>query len=125
MAPSQRMTLVVVPLLVLAGLGLVMYFGVGPARKLCCWARSFRRRSSRTPKLHCASGNFTQYHVEGQRIFVPKAEAARYNAALSPVSDVADSFGEDIAKPSPRQPAAWGPANLNRQDRVDWARRWN
>ena len=81
MAPSQRMTLVVVPLLVLAGLGLVMYMGVGPAEEPLLSGKVFSTDELKNAETALRKGGL-QYRVEGQRILVPKSEVTRYNAAL-------------------------------------------
>jgi flagellar M-ring protein FliF len=103
MAPSQRMTLVVVPLLVLAGLGLVMYFGVGPAQEALLMGKVFPPEELKNAEAALRKAGYSQYKVEGQKIFAPKADAARYNAALI-TSDVADSFGKEYSKALDRNP---------------------
>src|SRR5437879_765810 len=97
MAPSQRMTLVVAPLLVLAGLGLVMYFGVGPAQEALLMGKVFPPDELKNAETALRKAGFSQYRVEGQKIFAPKADAARYSAALIS-SDLADSFGREYSK---------------------------
>src|SRR5215471_1000240 len=98
MAPSQRMTLVVVPLLVLGALGLVMYMGVGPAEEGLLAGKSFTAEELKTYEAALQKAGFVQYRVEGQKILVPKAEIARYNAAVIRGAGVPDSFGDDLAK---------------------------
>ncbi len=103
MAPSQRMTLVVVPLLVLAGLGLVMYFGVGPAQEALLMGKTFSPEELKNAEAALRKAGYSQIHIEGQKIFAPKSDAARYNAALI-TSDVADSFGKEYSKALDRNP---------------------
>ena len=93
MAPSQRMTLVVVPLLVLAGLGLVMYLGASPAQEALLMGKTFAPEELKNAEAALRKAGCVQYHVEGQRIFAPRAEAVRYNAALI-ASDQASDFGQ-------------------------------
>src|SRR5437016_4393785 len=97
MAPSQRMTLVVVPLLVLAGLGLVMYFGAGPAQEALLMGKVFSPDELKTAEAALQKAGYTQYQVEGQKIYAARADAKRYSAALI-VSDVGGSFGQEFSK---------------------------
>jgi len=113
MAPSQRMTLVVVPLLVLAGLGLVMYFGVGPAQEALLMGNAFSVEELKNAEAALKKAGLTQYKVEGQKIFAPRADAARYNAALI-AGDAADSFGREYSKALDRNPLT-GTSESNRQ----------
>src|SRR5579872_2041632 len=115
MAPSQRMTLVVVPLLVLAGLGLVMYYGGSPAQEALLMGKVFPVEELKSAESALRKSGFTQYHVEGQKIFAPKAEAARYNAALI-TNDVADSFGREFSKALDRNPLI----NTGESNRQAW-----
>src|SRR5262245_17781072 len=97
MAPSQRMTLVLVPVLVLAGLGLVMYLGGGSAEEALLSGKAFSADELKTAEAALRKGGFTQYRVEGQRILAPRSEVTRYNAALAAGAAVPD-FGEDLER---------------------------
>jgi len=119
MAPSQRLTLVVVPLLVVAGLGLVMYVGVGPAEEALLSGKAFSAEELKNAEAALRRGNLTQYRVEGQRIFVPKAEAARYSAALVTGQGIPDNFGDDIANAIAADNPFMGGSEPQRRDRVD------
>src|SRR5262245_40839335 len=119
MAPSQRLTLVVVPLLVLAGLGLVMYMGVGPAEEALLSGKAFSADELKNAEAALRRGNFTQYRIDGQRILVPKAEAARYNAALVTGQGVPDSFGDELARAIEDNNPFLGGGDAQRRDRVD------
>jgi flagellar biosynthesis/type III secretory pathway M-ring protein FliF/YscJ len=103
MAPSQRMTLVVVPLLVLAGLGLVMYYGASPAQEALLMGKVFPPEELKNAEAALRKAGYSQYHVEGQKIFAPKADAARYNAALI-TGDIASDFGKEYSKAIDRNP---------------------
>lgn len=104
MAPSQRMTLVVVLLLVPAALlGLVTYYGVGPAQEALLMGKTFAPEELKNAEAALRKAGYVQYHVEGQKILAPKADAARYNAALI-TSDVASDFGREYGKALDRNP---------------------
>jgi flagellar M-ring protein FliF len=104
MAPSQRMTLVVLPFLVLAGLGAVMYLGTGPAEEALMMGKVFSAEELKTAEAALRKGGLGQFKVEGQRILVPKTEVARYNAALITGEGVPDRFGEEFDKVMNRNP---------------------
>jgi flagellar M-ring protein FliF len=117
MAPSQRMTLLVVPLLVLTGLGLVMYMGVGAGEEPLLSGKAFSTEELKTAEAALRKGGFTQYHVKGQQILVAKAEVTRYNAALA-IGDGVPEFGDDLAKAIDVNPLM-GIGEPQRKDRVE------
>jgi flagellar biosynthesis/type III secretory pathway M-ring protein FliF/YscJ len=121
MAPSQRMTLVVLPLLVLAGLGTVMYLGIGPAEEALMMGKVFSAEELKTAEGALRKGGLGQFRVDGQRIMVPKAEAARYNAALITGEGVPDRFGEEFEKALNRNPFLMS-GETQRRDGMDFAK---
>jgi flagellar M-ring protein FliF len=120
MAPSQRMTLVVVPMLVLAGLGLVMYLGARPAEEALLSGKVFSADELKNAEAALQKANLTQYRVSGQRILVPGADVTRYNAALA-VGDAVPEFGDDLAKALETNPFL-GMGEPQRRDRMDLGR---
>ena len=98
------MTLVTVPLLVLVGLGLVMYMGVGPAEEALLTGKMFSAEELKNAETALRKGMLAQYRVEGQRILVPKTEVARYNAALITGNGVPENFAEDFDKVFEKNP---------------------
>src|SRR5258708_1125008 len=113
MAPSQRMTLVVVPLLVLAGRGLGRCFGARPAPEALLMGKVFSPEGLKAGERALRKAGYTQYQVEGQKIYAPRQDAKRYSAALI-MSDVGDSFGQEFSKALDRNPLT-GTAESNRQ----------
>ena len=120
MAPGQRMTLVIVPLLVLAGLGLVMYLGVGPAEEALLAGKVFSADELKNAEAALLKGSLMQYRVSGQRILVPKADVARCNAALA-VGDAVPEFGRYLEQALETNPFL-GMGEPQRRDRVDLAK---
>ncbi len=118
MAPSQRMTLVVIPLFVLMALGLVMYSGVGPAEEALLAGKAFSAEELKTAEAALVKGNFTQFRVVNQRIMVPKTEVTRYNAALA-VGNAVSAFGDDLEKAIDSGNAFTGTGERQRRDKVD------
>jgi hypothetical protein len=115
------MTLVVLPLLVLAGLGTVMYLGVGPAEEALMMGKAFSAEELKSAESALRKGGLGQFRVEGQRILVPKTEAARYNAALITGEGIPDRFGEEINKALNRNPFLMSGAE-DRRDGMEFAK---
>ena len=82
MAPSQRATLIVVPLMVLVGFGWLLFQPRGEGLTALSWGKVYT-----TEELIAAEQAFLQeglkdFRREGQRIMVPAADVDKYNAAL-------------------------------------------
>ncbi|MBI3864713.1 MAG: hypothetical protein HY290_22780 [Planctomycetia bacterium] len=122
MAPSARLQLVVIPLLVLAGLGLVMYYGAGPAEEALLMGKVFSAEELKNAEAALRKVALVQFRVEGQKILVPKTEAARYNGALL-ISDggMPDTFGKEFKDALDPNPFMQG-SSTQRGDRMDLAR---
>src|SRR5438128_1606182 len=82
MAPSQRMLLVVLPALVLAGLGLVMYLGAGAAEEPLSYGKTFSADELKAAQEALQKAGLSQFRIDSQKILVAKSEVSRYNAAL-------------------------------------------
>lgn len=121
MAPSQRMTLVVLPLLVLVGLGTVMYLGTGPAEEALMMGKAFSAEELKAAEAALRKGGLGQFRVDGQRILVPKTEAARYNAALITGEGIPDRFGEEFKEALNRNPFLMS-GETQRRDGMDFAK---
>lgn len=82
MSPSQRGTLIAVPLLVLAGLGLLMYQNRSSPYVPVSWGKTFGPDdlSHAQKALHAAG--LGAFRIEGQQILAPSDQVERYNAAL-------------------------------------------
>jgi flagellar motor switch protein FliG len=117
MAPGQRMTLVIVPLLVLAALGLVTYLGVGPSEEALLSGKTFSVEELKSAEAALRKQSLTRYRIAGQRILVPRTEVTRYNAALA-VGDGVPKFGDDLARALETNPIL-GIGEPQRRDRVD------
>jgi len=97
MAPSQRMTLVAVPLMVVTALALVMYMGRGPAEEHLNAGKAFSADELKHAEEALRQAGLPQYRVEGQKILVPRSEVVRYQAALVE-KGVRSDFGADMDK---------------------------
>ncbi|HEY3969276.1 MAG TPA: hypothetical protein VGM05_32290 [Planctomycetaceae bacterium] len=122
MAPSARLQLVVIPLLVLAGLGMVMYYGASPAEEALLMGKVFSAEELKNAEAALRKVALGQFRIDGQKIMVPKTEAARYNAALL-TSDggMPDNFGKEFDRALDPNPFMIG-TGAQRGDRMDLAR---
>ncbi len=98
MAPSQRATLVVVPLMVLVGFGWLLFQQKGDAYTALSWGKVYT-----TEELIAAEQAFLQdglkdFRREGQRIMVPAADIDKYNAALVKFDAMPADLGGQLLK---------------------------
>lgn len=121
MAPSQRMTLVVLPLLILAGLGFVMYMRVGPAEESVMFGKTFTAEELKSAEATLQKAGVVQVRAEGQKIMVPKGDVARANAVLLTSGDGADGFGSDYKRAFEKYTLFSG-SESQRRDELDVAK---
>lgn len=120
MAPGQRMTLVVVPLLILAGLGLAIYKGAETGDEPLLSGRVFSDEELKNAEAALRkAGCGNAYRVEGRRIFVAKTDAARYTAALI-AADGASEFGREFEKALDK--SQWFTPSDTSREALDFAR---
>jgi flagellar biosynthesis/type III secretory pathway M-ring protein FliF/YscJ len=122
MAPSQRMTLVVLPLLVLAGLGLVMYLRVGPAEEALMYGKTLTPDELKNAQAALQKAGLVHFRVEGQRILVPKTDVARGEAVLLASGDGADEFGSAFTKMFEKNMIFTGGSESQRRDELDFVK---
>ena len=82
MSPSQRGTLIVVPLLIVTAFGFVMFSGSSNSHIALSWGKVFESTDLISVEQTLIDAGLTDFRREGQRILVPKSQADRYNAAL-------------------------------------------
>ncbi|NOX54387.1 MAG: hypothetical protein GXP27_08065 [Planctomycetes bacterium] len=82
MSPSQRATLVIVPLVVIVGLGVVMFTGTSKSYVALSWGKVFTTEELIDAEQTLIQAGLTDFRREGHRILVPAGEVDRYNAAL-------------------------------------------
>jgi flagellar motor switch protein FliG len=95
LAPRQRFTLAAVPLLVLAGLGLAISRGTGPAEEPLFSGKTFSADELQQTCLTLHKSGLSSFRIDGQRIVVPREETPRYNAALIAQSESPSPFGKN------------------------------
>ncbi|HID23752.1 MAG TPA: hypothetical protein EYP14_15325 [Planctomycetaceae bacterium] len=82
MSPSQRATLVIVPLVVVVGLGVVMFTGTSKSYVALSWGKVFTTEELIDAEQTLIQAGLTEFRREGHRLLVPAGEVDRYNAAL-------------------------------------------
>src|SRR5690349_17237863 len=80
--PSQRLTLVAVPAVLMAAFGVLIWQGKSSSEVPLSWGKVFSVDELRTAEQTLIEAGLSEFRTEGQRIFVPAAEAEKYNAAL-------------------------------------------
>lgn len=98
MSASQRMTLVLLPVLLVAAFGFLMMRGWSDSYVAVSWGKTFT-----TPELINAEQAFhdaglTEYQREGQRLMAPKGEVERYNAALLEGGGLPTDWASELEK---------------------------
>ena len=80
--PSQRLTLVAVPAVLMAAFGVLIWNGQSSTYVPLSWGKVFAVDELRTAEQTLIEAGLADFRTEGQRIFVPAGEAEKYNAAL-------------------------------------------
>lgn len=82
MTPSQRGTLIAVPLLVVGGFALLLYQHRGNSETALSFGKVFSTEEIMAAEQALINAKLTEFRRVGQRIMVPANEVDRYNAAL-------------------------------------------
>lgn len=95
MTPSQRATLIAVPLLVGGALALLMFNGNRSSMVALSWGKVFTTDELHRAEQTLIDGGLRDYRLEGQRLMAPAAEVDRYNAALLEGGALPSNWGEE------------------------------
>ncbi len=98
LAPSQRATLVLVPVLVLAGFGWLLLQGKPGSEAALSWGKVFSSEELMAVEQALIQEGLTDFRREGQRLMVPAAEIDRYNAALLTFDVMPTDIGSQMLK---------------------------
>jgi flagellar M-ring protein FliF len=82
MSPSQRLTLVAVPIVLLAAFGVLAWQKNASSYVPLSWGKVFTIDQLRSAEQTLIEAGLTEFRTEGQRILVPASDVERYNAAL-------------------------------------------
>jgi flagellar M-ring protein FliF len=98
MSPSQRATLVAVPLLVVAGFGWLLWQQRGGGMTALSYGKLFSTEEIIAAEQALIQDGLTGFRREGQRLMVPVGEVDRYNAALVQFDAVPSDLGSQMLK---------------------------
>lgn len=98
MTPSQRGTLIVVPLLVVAAFAMLLWSQPGASYTALSWGKVFSTDELMKTEQALIEANLTGFRREGQRIMVPAGEADRYNAALLEFDAMPADMGAELLR---------------------------
>jgi flagellar M-ring protein FliF len=98
MAPSQRATLVLVPLLVVAGFGWLLYQNRGGSYTALSYGKVYTTEELIAAEQALLQDGLKDFRREGQRLLVPVGDVDRYNAALMKFDAVPSDLGSQLLK---------------------------
>lgn len=98
LSPSQRLTFLAVPLIVVGGLGALVYGTRQPGHDYLLGGKVFAAEELRAAQEALNGAGLTGYTVDGQRVRVPKADTMRYNAALVEGGAMPAEYGDSLVK---------------------------
>jgi flagellar M-ring protein FliF len=98
MSPSQRGTLIVVPLLVVGGFMWLLYEQRDGGTTALSYGKVFTSEEIIAAEQALIQDGLTNFRREGQRLLVPVAEVDRYNAALVQFDAVPSDMGSQLLK---------------------------
>lgn len=99
MSPAQRATLVVAPLLVLAGFGaLLLQQPRGGSYTALSWGKTYTTEEIIAAEQALLQEGLTDFRREGQRLMVPAAKVDQYNAALIKFDATPADLGSQLVK---------------------------
>jgi len=96
MSPSQRGTLIIVPLLVIGAIGLLMYTNSGRSEEHLLAGKFFAPDELARAQEALRQAGLTEFRVEGQRIAVPTRDVEKYTAALVVNHSLPADFAADF-----------------------------
>ena len=98
MSPSQRGTLIAVPLLVLAGLGILMYSNNSRSEEYLLGGKIFDADELLRAQDAFRAAGLTEARPDGAKISVPRRDVERYTAALVVNRTLPSHFSADFDK---------------------------
>ena len=98
MLPSQRATLLVVPLVVLGAFGVLLYQHGSTNYTAVSWGKVFTSEELIQAEQALIDEGLNDFERQGQRLMVPKGELERYTAALVKNDGLPSNWGEELEK---------------------------
>lgn len=95
---SQRVSLVLVVLLVAGGLGYLVYQQSSPDEEALLGGKQFTADEAKTAQEALRSTGMTEFRLDAGKLYVPRTKASSYNAALVTANGLPQSFGQELAE---------------------------
>lgn len=111
MAPVQRVSMLVLSVVVLLGFGWVIFRNQGSDYKVVSFGKVFSADEIASAEQALVSAGLGDYRRDGQRLLVPARELDRYNAALLE----SDALPADLGSQMLKQFETLGPFSTDRQ----------
>lgn len=122
LAPTQRLTLIVVPLLSMALFGMILSQG-NESNMVPLESRTLTAAETKQIQSALRRAELTGSRVEGGRILIPQADAARYRTAVAAARNADGAAGDGLSdRPGTRSFLSMFPDTAQRQELIDVAR---
>jgi flagellar M-ring protein FliF len=117
--PSQRGTLIVLPLVVVAAFGILMFRDSSSSNVPLSWGKTFTTDELGSAEQTLRDAGLDEFRREGQRILVPRKELDRYNAALLEGGSLPAGWAAELEKQTAKE--GWGSTVRKSQTQRDIA----
>ncbi len=98
LSSSQKLTFTAIPLLVLGGLGLLVFSNQQPGKEYLLAGKAFSADELRQAQEAFGQAGLSDYEVDGSKIRVPKNAATRYSAVLMEKGAMPAQYGRNCWK---------------------------
>ncbi|QDT65651.1 hypothetical protein [Calycomorphotria hydatis] len=98
MSPSQRLTLIAVPIVLMAAFAALTYRGSTSSRAALSWGKTFTTDELVSAEQTLIEAGLNDFSREGQRLMVPAHEVEKYNAALLVDGNLPSQWASEFEK---------------------------
>ena len=98
MTPSQRGTLLLVPTMLVAAFGFLLFSNRSSSYIPLSWGKVFTTDELAVAEQSLRDGGLNDFRRDGQRIMVPRSEAEHYNAALLEGGTLPSGWASELEK---------------------------
>lgn len=116
---SQRLSLILVAALVIGGLGFIVYNNSSTAYVPASYNAPFSADEMKNARALLSARGLNDFKEEGNKLMVPRADVARYNAALLEGGGLPHDWGSELEKQFEKD--GWFPSDRQSQNRKDIA----
>jgi len=98
MSPSQRGTLIVVPLMIVAAFGFLMFSDRSSSYVALSWGKAFTYEELMSAQTALTAAGLNDSRQDGQKLMAPRGEIERYNAALLEGGSLPTDWASELQK---------------------------